>query len=111
MLCKICHAEYLNNIKICGECNSELVDASPLDLPVPNMDWISLPSISGKIHVDMIIDILNKNGIPHYLKSNWMNATFSIEGTSNLGDISRIFVPKRSEEQALNIMHIIIGEN
>ena len=111
MLCTICHAEYLNNVKICGDCNSKLVDASPLDLPIQNMDWISLPPISGKIYVDMIIDIFNKNKIPHYLKSNWINATFSIEGTSNLGDISRIFVPKKHEKKSLDIMHRIIGKN
>ena len=39
MLCPECHAEYLDHIKECGDCNVSLTDACPIDIPIPEMTW------------------------------------------------------------------------
>ena len=41
MICPQCHAEYLSHIKICGNYNVDLIEASNIDLPITDMDWIS----------------------------------------------------------------------
>ena len=49
MICPHCHAEYLSHIKICGDCKAPLLDASNIDIPIPEIKWIPLPIIKGKI--------------------------------------------------------------
>ena len=71
MICPECHADYLNHIKKCGDCNVSLVDACVLDLPIPEMTWSALPPFSGKIYADMAGEILDNNDIAYYLKMNW----------------------------------------
>ena len=70
MICPKCHAEYFENIKKCGDCNLNLVDACSLDIPTPDMTWISLSPIYGNTNAEMIIDILNTEDIPHYANYN-----------------------------------------
>ena len=67
MICPECHAEYLEHIEKCGDCNISLVDACILDLPIPEMTWASLPPFEGKVYADMIAEIFDKNEIPYYL--------------------------------------------
>jgi hypothetical protein len=67
MICPECHADYLNHIKKCGDCNVSLIDACVLDLPIPEMTWSALPPFSGKIYADMAGEILDNNDIAYYL--------------------------------------------
>ena len=46
MLCPECHAEYLDHIKECGDCNVSLTDACPIDIPIPEMTWSPLTPVS-----------------------------------------------------------------
>ena len=58
MLCPECHAEYLDHIKECGDCNVSLTDACPIDIPIPEMTWSPLipfaTSIAGQ-HVQIYV--------------------------------------------------------
>ena len=110
MICPECHADYLNHIKKCGDCNVSLVDACVLDLPIPEMTWSALPPISGKIYADMAGEILDNNDIAYYLKMNWASSAYSIEAANLTGDIVRIFVPKASFEKASILVASISGE-
>ena len=77
MICPKCHADYFENIKKCGDCNLNLVDACSLDIPIPDMTWISLSPIYGNTNAEMIIDILNTEDIPHYAKYNWSSSALA----------------------------------
>ena len=55
MICPKCHAEYFEKIKQCGDCIVDLVDASSIDLPIPEMTWVPLKPIHGSIYAEMII--------------------------------------------------------
>ena len=46
MICPKCHAEYLDHVDECGDCNIKLVDACILDLPIPEMTWKPLQPVS-----------------------------------------------------------------
>mgnify|MGYP001189999053 CR=1 FL=1 len=53
MLCPKCHSEYLDHLKECGDCKTDLISASPIDLPIPEMMWSPLIPFDGKIYADM----------------------------------------------------------
>ena len=109
MICPECHADYLNHIKKCGDCNVSLVDACVLDLPIPEMTWSALPPFSGKVYADMAGEILDNNDIAYYLKMNWSSSAYFIGATNLTGDIVRIFVPETSFEKASDLVASISG--
>jgi hypothetical protein len=111
MICPECHAEYLDHMIDCGDCKVTLVDACAVDLPVPEMTWSALPPFSGKIYADMAAEILDKNDIPYYLKTNWSSSAFAIEAASLPGDVVRIFVPEASFEKASQFVGSITEKN
>ncbi|MCS5623308.1 MAG: hypothetical protein NZ735_05060 [Candidatus Marinimicrobia bacterium] len=109
MICPDCQAEYLDNINECGDCKVTLIDACALDLPIPEMTWIPLPTFIGSTYADMIIEILNQKEIPHYVKSNWSSSALSTRGSGLIDDVIRVFVPKQYEQKATNIVNDITG--
>lgn len=111
MICPECHAEYLDHINKCGDCNVALVDACILDLPIPEMTWVSLPPFGGKVYADMAAEILDKNEIPYYLKMDWTSSAFSIASATLPGETVRIFVPETHQKKAENIVQGIIGNH
>ena len=110
MICPKCYAEYLPNIKTCGDCNKKLINASPVDLPIPNITWKPLPYFEGRLYADMITEILNKKDIPYYIKTNWTSSAYGIQGLNTSGDFVKIYVPELSYKEALKITLSIIGE-
>ena len=111
MICTNCYAEYLDHIKECGDCDLKLVDACLIDLPIPEMDWESLPVLSGKIYADMAAEILDKNMVPYYFKMDWASSAFNIEGANIAGQTVRIFVPKSHFKIASELTFQIIGDS
>ena len=104
MICPKCHADYFENIKKCGDCNLNLVDACSLDIPIPDMTWISLSPIYGNTNAEMIIDILNTEDIPHYAKYNWNSSALGTGGNSLVDNIVRIFIPEFYQEKTMEVL-------
>lgn len=111
MICSNCYAEYLDHIKSCGDCDLPLVDACLLDLPIPEMNWGSLPVFNGKIFADMASEILDDNNIPYYLKMDWASSAYNVTGTTNIGESVRIFVPKVYIKKASDLTFQIIEKS
>ena len=111
MICPQCSAEYLSHIRTCGACNVALIEASNIDLPITDMDWLPLPVIEGKIYADMVIDLLNQNSIPHYVNMDWTSSAYLVEAASLPNQIIRIFVPKEHLKKASSIANVILGIN
>lgn len=110
MICPNCKAEYLKNISYCGDCEVSLIEASTIDIPIPKMTWIQLPIFDGITYSEMIIEILNKNDIPHYVKNNWSSTALNINSPNLVNDTIKIFVPKSYENQGKKIINTIIGK-
>ena len=110
MLCPECHAEYLDHIKECGDCNVSLTDACPIDIPIPEMTWSPLTPFEGKVYADMAAELLDKHSIPYYLKMDWTSSAFSIEATSIAGQVVRIYVPKTHFNKANGLVSSITGK-
>jgi len=109
MICPECHAEYLDHIQKCGDCQVLLVDACVIDLPIPEMTWSSLPPFEGKIYAEMATDLLDQNSIPYYVKMDWISSAYLVEAASLHGQIIKIFVPEEHLEQASSITESILG--
>ena len=109
MLCPECHAEYLDHIKECGDCNVSLTDACPIDIPIPEMTWSPLTPFEGKVYADMAAELLDRHSIPYYLKMDWTSSAFGIEATSIAGQVVRIYVPKTHINKANGLVSSITG--
>lgn len=109
MICPECHAEYLDHIQKCGDCQVALVDACVIDLPIPEMTWSSLPPFEGKIYADMAAELLDQHSIPYYLKMDWFSSAFNVEAASLSGQMVRIFVPEEHKEKASELTSSILG--
>ena len=110
MICPDCQADYLDNITECGDCKVNLIDACAVDLPIPEMTWRALPAFMGTTYADMVVEILNQKGIPHYVKNNWSSSAYGISGSELVDNVIRIFVPKSYEQQATYVVNIITGD-
>ena len=73
------------------------------------MKWIALPYFEGKVYSDMITEIFDEKEIPYYKKANWTSSAYGIQGINTAGDFIKIYVPKKSYEEALIITKSIIG--
>tara|TARA_B110000014_G_scaffold257470_1_gene242105 strand:- start:216 stop:554 length:339 start_codon:yes stop_codon:yes gene_type:complete len=110
MLCPKCHSEYLDHLKECGGCKTDLISASPIDIPIPEMMWSPLILFDGKVYADMAAELLDNNSIPYYFKMDWASSAFSIEATTITGQIVRIFVPKEHLDKANRLASSITGK-
>ena len=109
MICPKCHAEYLDNIKTCKDCNKKLVNASLIDITIPEIVWKPLPQFEGKLYADMITEIFNKKDIPYYVKTNWKSSAYGVHGIGISSDLVKIYVPELSYKRASEITLSIIG--
>jgi len=109
MYCPLCQAEYKPEIKHCADCNVTLVETLPLELPLEEIKWISVGTLQGKIYADMIAEILNKEGIAHYIKSDVLTATFNISGLGSTGGRVKLFVPENKLALARDILAGLIN--
>ena len=109
MICRECHAEYLNHIKECGDCGISLINASDFDLSIPEITWLPLYPFKGKIYADMAAELLDKEEIPYYLKMDWASSAFAIEAATITGQVVQILVPGSYLEKAAEIVSPITG--
>ena len=110
MLCPECHAEYLDHIKECGDCNVSLTDACPIDIPIPEMTWSPLTPFEGKVYAGMAAELLDRHSIPYYLNMDWTSFALGIETTSIAGQVVRIYVPKSDFNKAIGLVSSITGK-
>ena len=104
MICHKCHVKYFEDNKKCGDCNLELIDVCPIDIPITDMQWVTLKLICDSRAADMITKILNNRGLPHYAKSDWTSSALNTSGNSLIDNIVRIFIPKLYEKKAVEAL-------
>ncbi len=102
--CPECQAEYKLQIEICSDCNVTLVDTQPFDQSLEKITWIKIAQFSGKVYAEMAGEILSKNNIPYFLKSDFFASAFSITLTNVPGAVVKLLVPEDKKEQAENLI-------
>ena len=107
MICPKCYTEYFEGNKKCGDCNLELIDACPIDIPVPDTQWVALKPIYYSTTADMITETLNNKEIPHYAKSNLASSALNTSGNALINNVVKIFIPKLYEQKAVETLNSI----
>ena len=101
--CPKCKSSFENEIKICPDCNMELVsklDAEPAD----NQKWVSLSKMNSSIMADMLKEILEENNIVCLEKNDMFHSALGLEATAMAGGETEIFVPDEMLAKAKNIL-------
>lgn len=104
MYCPLCQAEYRPEIKHCADCNVTLVETLPPELPLEEIKWVPVGTLQGKTYAEMIGEILDKEQIAHFIKSDVLTATFNISGLGSTGGRVKLFVPENKLDAAREIL-------
>ncbi len=105
--CPRCREEYREGFKVCGECNTELVDrlepsAGDREEGEPE-EWTFLMNVADGPEVDIVESLLNSNGLPTMRKHKGAGDFTKIYmGISNFG--IDLYVPKSRLEEANEII-------
>ncbi len=104
MYCPLCKTEYNPEIKICADCNVTLVKALPEEITLEEIKWSLAGILPGKIYAEMTAEILDQEGIAHFIKADVLTATFNISGLGSTGGRVKLFVPEADLETAKSLI-------
>ena len=99
--CPECKAEYVDDVTECPDCKVELVDALPENEKSIEINWVPLRSVPGKPYAAMVTEILDKEEIPNYVKSDAISTAYLSSGTG----IAVIYVPEEHLTRAEEILN------
>ncbi len=108
MYCPLCKAEYKPEIKVCADCKVTLIDSLPEIPELEEINWVELGKFDGKVHAEMVEEILDNNNIAHFFKADFLTTTFGITGVGAIGGTARLYVPEDDYETARQLMGDII---
>ncbi len=104
MFCMSCHKEYAEGVRECPNCNQDLIEIPEEGIEVfEAMKPVKVTSVTNSIEANMIMDLLQNNGIPCIKKDNgpggYMNLYY---GFSVYGE--DIYVDERDYQKANSII-------
>ena len=106
MFCPKCRYEYKPGVKVCPDCNENLVEEFPEDEEElhPDLSFVPLPNLPGRVYAEMVKEVLEKRGIPCYIRSEGVGDAIQFSGTTPREGI-QLFVPEDRLEECLQIQH------
>jgi len=102
--CPSCKAEYLNSVNSCPDCGDLLVDQLPHSGKLQEVKWIPLKSVPGNAYAEMVAEVLDKEEIPNYTKSDAVSTAYLTGGAGGIGGTSVIFVPEEHKSRAEELL-------
>ena len=102
--CPSCEAEYIENTIECSDCEVELVSALPIKELENDFEWVPLRGVPGKTYAEMVTEVLDKEEIPNYIKSDAVSTAYLTTGTSMITGNAIIYVPEKNKEKAEEIL-------
>ena len=106
--CPSCKAEYIEDKIECHDCNVDLVASLPINELENDFEWVPLRGVPGKTYAEMVTEILDKEEIPNYTKSDSLSTAFLTSGTSAISGNAIIFVQEKNREKAEEILFQIL---
>ena len=102
--CPSCKAEYINSVNSCPDCGESLVEQLLQTGKLTEFKWTPLHSVPGKAYAQMVTEILDKEEIPNYIKSDAVSTAYLIGGAGSIGGTSVIYVPEEYQSRAEEIL-------
>lgn len=106
--CPSCEAEYVEDTIECPDCNVELVESLHIKEEEDEFDWVPLRGVPGKVYAEMVTEILDKEEIPNYIKSDPLSTAYLTAGASTISGNSVIYVPEKNKDKAEGILFQIL---
>ncbi len=74
-------------------------------------EWVSLPPLDGGLWVAMVTEVLDDAAIPNLVKTDLASGGVGmVIGTTTLGKLWRIQVPREYEEEAMAVFESLMGD-
>ena len=102
--CPSCEAEYIADTIECPDCEVELIASLPIKELENNFEWVPLRGVPGKTYAEMVTEVLDKEDIPNYIKSDALSTAYLTTGTSTVTGNAIIYVPEKNKEKAEGIL-------
>ncbi|NOZ61923.1 MAG: hypothetical protein GXO74_09610 [Calditrichaeota bacterium] len=102
--CPKCGYEYFPEIKHCPDCDVDLVDKLPEESDFYEQNWVALRDLPGNVYAEMVKEVLDKENIPCFIKSDSISATLITSSASIPGSSATIFVPEKFISKAKRIL-------
>jgi len=102
--CPKCRSEYLEGVKICQDCQVQLVDELPPKEEVDYLELVELQKVPNEVFGVMMKGILENNGISVVLRASkipWYDGIASTWTTYYWG---KLLVPKEEFERSKKIL-------
>ena len=104
MYCPSCKSEFIDSITICSDCNISLVENMALNEPLENINWVNVKEVPGKVFGEMMGEVLDSEGIPYFLKSDWSASAYNIASAGLSGSYVQLYVPENFCDKANNLL-------
>ena len=108
--CPSCKAEYIENTIECPDCNIELIASLPKNELENDFEWVALKGVPGRTYAEMVTEILDKEEIPNYIRSDAVSTAYLTAGTSTITGNAVIYVPEKNKEKAEEILFQILDD-
>ena len=86
-----------------------LVKKDPHEPPFNEIFWAKLEPIAGRIHAEMVVEVLKSKKIPNYIQSDWFGSAYGISATNSAGGSVIIYVPENYKQVAQSIQKELLG--
>ena len=103
--CPTCKMEYLSGYSKCPDCSEMLVDHLPDEKPAPEVRFVPLPNLPGRVYAEMVKNVLEKKGIPCYIHSEGFSEAYGRNAASGVGTTATLYGPEDRLEECLALQH------
>jgi len=108
--CPNCRYEYNPGIAECPDCHEKLVNALAAEKADSNraamgLRFVPLPDLPGRVYAEMVKGVLEKRGIPSYIRSDGISEGYGVVGTGPIAKGFHLWVPEDRVEECLDIQH------
>tara|TARA_B100000575_G_scaffold192557_1_gene155441 strand:- start:605 stop:853 length:249 start_codon:yes stop_codon:yes gene_type:complete len=78
---------------------------------IKHEDWIPIGTYSGIINAEMAKNILHKNDIPAYIKSDFFGSAYNLNAFNIPTGVVKLYIPEGFRKKALDLLQGIGLQN
>ncbi len=109
--CPACRSEYVDEIKICPDCNVELTNELSEEVYLDKVERVLLYEFTNETIADMVLEVLDNEEIPYFCQRDWFSSAYLIHGGSPIGTLIKVFIPETHFEQAKELTQGMLDDS